>query len=146
MNSTSWPDRSSCRSSTCWNGTTPKVGVWVADGDAATEWVANVGVHRFLGERFAIEPGVYFGDDGNDREYRGSLLASYTTPRRIQLGVGVAIGSKETDAGSLSIDRIFANVSAPIGRRVTLLFYGWRESTEGFDSQMVLAAGASVHL
>jgi hypothetical protein len=103
-------------------------------------------VHHFLGERFAVEPALYFGDDGNDREYRGSLLASYTTPTRIQFGLGVALGSKDTDVGSRSIDRIFANISAPIGRRATFLFYGWRESTEGFESQTVLAAGASIHL
>jgi tetratricopeptide (TPR) repeat protein len=127
-------------------GTTPKVGVWVADGDEATEWVANVGVHRWLGERLAIEPTAFIGDDGVDREYRGSLLVSYTMPTRVQYGIGFALGSKDTQGGSRSIDRLFANVSVPIGRRATFLFYGWRESTEGFDSQTVLAAGATMHL
>jgi tetratricopeptide (TPR) repeat protein len=127
-------------------GTTPKAGIWIADGDAATEWVANVSVHHWLGERFSIEPAVYLGDDGLDREYRGSMLATYTTPSRLQFGLGVALGTKDSAAGNRSIDRVFANVSAPIGKRVTFLFYGWRESTEGFESQTVLAAGVSVHL
>jgi tetratricopeptide (TPR) repeat protein len=127
-------------------GTTPKVGVWLADGEAATEWVANIGVHRWLGERLAVEPTAYVGDDGVDREYRGSLLLSYTMPSRAQYGIGFALGSKDTEAGSRSVDRLFANVSVPIGRRATFLFYGWRESAEGFDSQTVLAAGATLHL
>jgi len=127
-------------------GTTPKAGLWVADGDRATEWVVNVGVHKWLSSRLAIEPTAYIGDDGADREYRGAMLATYTTPRRVQVGVGIALGTKDTDAGSRSIDRVFANVSVPIGRRATFLFYGWREGTEGFDSQTVLAAGATVHL
>jgi tetratricopeptide (TPR) repeat protein len=127
------------------SGTTPKVGVWLADGDQ-TEWVANIGVHKWLGERLAIEPTAYIGDDGVDREYRGSLLLSYTMPTRAQYGIGFALGSKDTDAGSRSVDRLFANVSVPIGRRATFLFYGWRESAEGFESQTVLAAGATLHL
>jgi tetratricopeptide (TPR) repeat protein len=126
-------------------GTTPKVGVWVANGEE-TEWVANIGVHKWLGDRLAIEPTAYAGDDGVDREYRGSLLVSYTTPARAQYGIGFALGSKDTEGGSRSIDRLFANISVPIGRRATFLFYGWRESTEGFDSQTVLAAGATLHL
>lgn len=126
-------------------GTTPKIGVWAADGDR-TEWVANVGVHKWLGDRLAIEPTAFAGDDGVDQEYRGSLLVSYTTPARAQYGIGFAVGTKDTDAGSLSVERLFANLSVPIGRRATFLFYGWRESTEGFDSQTVLAAGATLHL
>jgi tetratricopeptide (TPR) repeat protein len=126
-------------------GTTPKVGVWLADGERS-EWVANVGVHKWLGERLSIEPTAYVGDDGIDQEYRGSLLLSYTTPTRAQYGIGFAVGSKDTQDGSRSIDRVFANLSVPIGRRATFLFYGWRESTEGFDSQTVLAAGATLHL
>jgi tetratricopeptide (TPR) repeat protein len=126
--------------------TTPKAGIWIADGDAATEWVVSASVHRWLGERIAIEPAVYLGDDGNDREYRGSMLATYTTPARFQIGLGVALGTKDAAEGSRSVDRVFANISAPIGRRATFLFYGWRESTEGFESQTVLAAGASIHL
>jgi tetratricopeptide (TPR) repeat protein len=126
-------------------GTTPKVGIWLADGDEATEWVANVGMHRWLGDRLAIEPTAYIGDDGVDREYRGSLLLSYTLPTRAQFGLGFAVGTKDTETEDRSIDRLFANVSVPIGRRATFLFYGWRESTEGFDSQTVLAAGATIH-
>lgn len=127
-------------------GTTPKIGIWAADGDAATEWVVNVGVHKWLSDRIAIEPTAYLGDDGNDSEYRGAVQLTYTTPARLQIGLGVALGTKELDTGNRDIDRVFANVSAPIGRRVKLLFYGWRESTEGFESQTVLAAGLSVFL
>jgi tetratricopeptide (TPR) repeat protein len=127
-------------------GTTPKAGIWIADGDAATEWVVSAGVHKWLSSRLAIEPTAYVGDDGVDREYRGSMLVTYNTAQRVQFGIGVALGTKDTAAGSRSIDRVFANISAPIGKRVTFLFYGWREGTEGFDSQTVLAAGATVHL
>jgi tetratricopeptide (TPR) repeat protein len=128
------------------SSTTPKLGVWAADGDAATEWVANASVHHWLSDRLSIEPAAYVGDDGTDREYRGSMLVSYTAPRRVQIGLGVALGTKDTVDGGRDIERVFANVSAPIGRRATFLFYGWRETTEGFDTQTVLAAGASVHL
>jgi Flp pilus assembly protein TadD len=127
-------------------GTTPKMGVWVANGDAGTQWVANVSVHRWLGDRFAIEPTVYFGDDGPSSEVRGALLASYTTPKRVQVGLGVAVGNKDTPFGNRSVDRVFGNASFPLGTRTMFQFYGWRESTEGSDPQTVLAAGVTVHL
>lgn len=127
-------------------GTTPKVGIWIADADAGKQWVANVSVHRWLGDRFAVEPSVYLGDDGNNQEIRGALLASYTTPRRVQFGLGFAAGNKDSDNGDRSVDRIFGNISLPLGTRATFLFHGWRESTEGSEAQTVLAAGVTVHL
>jgi tetratricopeptide (TPR) repeat protein len=127
-------------------GTTPKVGVWLAHGDAGTQWVTNISVHRWLGDRFAIEPTVYFGDDGPSQEVRGALLASYTTPQRFQVGLGVAVGNKDTPFGNRSVDRVFGNASFPLGTRANFQFYGWRESTEGSDPQTVLAAGVTVHL
>jgi hypothetical protein len=127
--------------------TTPKIGIWLADSDTAgTQYVANVSVHRWLGDRFAIEPTVYWGDDGSTQEIRGALLATYTTPQRIQVGLGAAVGNKDTPFGNRSVDRIFGNASFPLGTRATFQFYGWRESTEGSDSQTVLAAGLTVHL
>jgi hypothetical protein len=48
--------------------------------------------------------------------------------------------------GNRSVDRIFGNASFPLGTRANFQFYGWRESTEGSDSQTVLAAGVTVHL
>ncbi len=129
------------------NRLTPKVGVWVANGDTTTQWVANAGFHRWLGERFAIEPMVYVGGDGASREIRGALLATYTTPRRIQIGLGAALGNKYADAGgNRTVNRIFGQAAVPIGRRTTFLFYGWREDTEGFDDQIVLAAGLTAYL
>jgi hypothetical protein len=128
-------------------GTTPKIGIWLADSDVdGTQWVMNVGVHRWLGDRFAIEPMLYIGDDGTTDEIRGALLATYTSPRRIQAGLGVAVGNKDAPDGSRSVDRLFGNLSIPIGPRATFLFYGWREGTEDFDDQTVLAAGLTVHL
>jgi tetratricopeptide (TPR) repeat protein len=127
--------------------TTPKIGVWLTDSDSGgTQYVANVSVHRWLGDRFAIEPTVYFGDDGSTQEVRGALLATYTTPQRIQVGIGAAVGNKDTPFGNRSVDRIFGNASFPLGTRAVFQFYGWRESTEGADSQTVLAAGLTVHL
>ena len=127
--------------------TTPKIGIWLADSDeGGTQYVANVSVHRWLGDRFAIEPTVYLGDDGSTQEVRGALLATYTTPQRIQVGIGAAVGNKDTPFGNRSVDRIFGNASFPLGMRATFQFYGWRESTEGSDPQTVLAAGLTVHL
>jgi tetratricopeptide (TPR) repeat protein len=128
-------------------GTTPKVGIWLADSDeAGTQYVANISMHRWLGDRFAIEPTVYFGDDGSTQEVRGALLASYTMPNRVQIGLGGAFGNKDTPFGNRSVDRIFGNASFPLGMRTTFQFYGWRESTEGSQAQTVLAAGFTVHL
>jgi tetratricopeptide (TPR) repeat protein len=128
-------------------GLTPKLGVWVADGDEATQWVVNAGAHRWLGSRFAIEPTLYFGDDGASREIRGALLGTYTTSGRVQFGLGFALGSKDEDAGgNRSVDRIFGHASVPLGMRATFLFYGWREATEGFDDQVVLAVGFTAFL
>lgn len=127
-------------------GTTPKVGIWIADGDEATQWVANISVHRWLGSRFAIEPTLYFGDDGASQETRVAALATYTTPQRIQFGLGVALGTKDTPMGNLDVERFFGNASIPLGSKATLLFYGWRESTDGFDSSTVLAAGVNMYL
>lgn len=127
-------------------GITPKIGLWWAGAEDGSEWVLNAGVHRWINERFAIEPTVYFGDDGTSRETRGALLATYTTPRRLQVGLGFAYGQKDTPTGNRGVDRIFGNASYPLGSRMKLLFYGWRESTEGFDSQFVIAAGLTAHL
>lgn len=128
-------------------GLTPKVGTWIAFGDEATQWVVNVGAHRWIGSRFAVEPTVYFGDDGATREVRAALLGTYTTPRGVQFGLGYALGNKDEDAGgNRSVDRIFGHASVPLGSRTTFLFYGWRESTEGFDDQLVLAAGFNFYL
>jgi len=128
-------------------GTTPKIGIWLADSDeGGTQYVANVSVHRWLGDRFAIEPTVYLGDDGSTQEVRGALLATYTTPQRIQVGIGAAVGNKDTPFGNRSVDRVFGNASFPLGTRAMFQFYGWRESTEGSDAQTVLAAGLTVHL
>jgi len=127
-------------------GTTPKLGVWVADTDQATQWVVNAGLHRWLTDRFALEPTVYVGDDGQGNEYRAALLGTYTTPRQLQIGLGFALGSKDSPGGSRSVDRIFGHAAMPLVRRLKLHFYGWRESTEGFESQTVLALGFTVHL
>jgi hypothetical protein len=128
-------------------GTTPKIGVWLADSDTSgTQYVTNVSVHHWLGDRFAIEPTVYFGDDGSTQEVRGALLATYTMPNRVQIGLGGAFGNKDTPLGNRSVDRIFGNASFPLGMRTTFQFYGWRESTEGSQAQTVLAAGFTVHL
>lgn len=127
-------------------GLTPKVGLWWADAEDS-EWVANVGVHRWLTSRIALEPTVYYGQDGETDELRGALLASFKAGPRVQLGLGVAYGRKESPGGdSRRVDRLFGNLEVPIGTRAKFLFYGWREGTEGSDSQTVLSAGFSLHL
>jgi Flp pilus assembly protein TadD len=127
-------------------GTTPKVGVWAADGDDGTQWVVNVGVHRWLSSRFALEPTVYIGDDGQSQEVRGAVLSTFRIGARAELGIGFALGSKDTDAGSANVDRVFANFAIPITERLRFMFYGWREGTEGFEDQTVLAAGVTANL
>jgi hypothetical protein len=41
---------------------------------------------------------------------------------------------------------VFANLAIPISDRVRFMFYGWREGTEGFEDQTVLAAGITANL
>jgi tetratricopeptide (TPR) repeat protein len=125
---------------------TPKIGVWAADGDEGTQWVLNVGVHRWLTPRFALEPTVYLGNDGQNQEVRGAVLGTFRIGARAEAGLGFALGTKDTDTGSAAVDRIFANLAIPISDRVRFMFYGWREGTEGFEDQTVLAAGITANL
>lgn len=126
--------------------TIPKLGFWWAHGDQNDQWVANASLFRRLSARFSLEPTVYFGNDGTTRETRGALLVTYSTTARMQFGLGVALGNKDTTGGNRSVDRVFANASVPLGKRATFLFYGWREDTEGFTHQTVLAAGVTAYL
>jgi Tfp pilus assembly protein PilF len=127
-------------------GTTPKIGAWAADGDDGTQWVVNVGVHKWLSSRFALEPTVYVGDDGQSQEVRGAVLGTFRIGARAEAGIGFALGSKDTDTGSAKVDRVFANFAIPITERLRFMFYGWREGTEGFEDQTVLAAGFTANL
>jgi tetratricopeptide (TPR) repeat protein len=126
--------------------TIPKVGVWWAHGSQNNQWVLDASLYRRLNGRFSLEPTVYLGDDGTYRERRGALLATYTNPARMQFGLGLALGSKDTADGSRSVTRVFGNASVPLGKRATFLFYGWREGTKGFPYQTVLAAGVTAYL
>ena len=126
--------------------TVPKVGFWWAHGQQNNQWVLDAGAYRRLTNRFSVEPTVYFGYDGTYHETRGAVLATYTDPSRIQIGVGLALGSRQSADGNRSVNRVFGNASIPLGPRVTFLFYGWREDTQGFPKQTVLAAGLAAFL
>jgi tetratricopeptide (TPR) repeat protein len=124
----------------------PKVGFWWAHGRQGEQWVLDASLFHRLSNRFSLEPTAYYGYDGNFHEVRGAVLATYTHPSRAQVGIGVALGSRESLTGHKSVNRVFGNASIPIGDRVTFLFYGWREDTQGFAKQTVLAAGFSAFL
>jgi hypothetical protein len=74
------------------------------------------------------------------------VLSTFRIGARAELGIGFALGSKDTDAGSANVDRVFANFAIPITERLRFMFYGWREGTEGFEDQTVLAAGVTANL
>ena len=130
------------------SGTTiPKVGFWWTHGKQNNQWVVDASVFHRLSNSFSLEPAVYVGDDGINKEYLGAVLGTYETRAHLQLGLGYAAGSKEqTVGGSRSVNRLFGNVSWPVNNRLTVLFYGWRESDQGLPTQTVLALGATVYL
>jgi tetratricopeptide (TPR) repeat protein len=124
----------------------PKVGFWWAHGSSASQWVLDASVFHRLSSRWSIEPAVYLGDDGVNRERRLAALGTYETPQHIQFGLGLALGSKDMSDGRHDVSRVFLNAAAPLGRRASLLFYSWHEVTQGFPAQTVITAGAMVYL
>ncbi len=126
--------------------TIPKAGFWWTRTGGRSLWVVDAGVFRRFGPHFSLEPTIYEGYDGTNHETRGALLATWTTARQWQLGLGGAFGYKQSATGSRRVDRIFGNVIVPLDARWTLQFYGWRENTQGLVQQTVLAAGFTVYL
>jgi hypothetical protein len=64
----------------------------------------------------------------------------------MEIGLGFALGTKDTPTGNLDVSRVFANFAMPITQRVRFVFYGWQEKTQTFDDTLVLAAGLTVSL
>ena len=126
--------------------TVPKVGFWYTHTPVNSQWITYADVYRRLNDYFSLEPTVYYAYDGTYHETRGAVLATYNTPGQAQLGLGVALGSKQSAAGSKSITRVFGNISVPIGERVTFLLYAWHETTQGFPAETVVAAGFQAYL
>ena len=126
--------------------TVPKVGFWYTHTPASSQWITYADVYRRLNDSFSLEPTVYYAYDGIYHETRGALLATYNTPGQAQFGLGVALGSKQSATGGKSITRVFANISVPIGQRVTFLLYAWHEDTQGFPAETVVAAGFQAYL
>lgn len=126
--------------------TVPKVGFWWSHTPASSQWIAYGGAYRQLNDRFSVEPTLYYAYDGTYHEFRGAVLATYSTPGLAQFGLGLALGNRQSAAGSKSVTRVFTNISVPIGQRVTFLLYAWHEVTQGFPSETVVAAGLQAYL
>lgn len=126
--------------------TIPKAGFWWTRTGGRSLWVVDAGVYRRFGPHFSLEPTLYEGYDGVNHESRGALLGTWTTSRQWQVGLGGALGWKQSGTGHRRVDRIFGNLIVPLDPRWTLQFYGWREKTQGLGQQTVLAAGFTVYL
>ncbi|HWF97749.1 MAG TPA: tetratricopeptide repeat protein [Steroidobacteraceae bacterium] len=126
--------------------TVPKVGYWWSRSQGRSQWIGYAGVYRRLGDRFSLEPTLYYAYDGTYHETRGAVLATYNTRGRAQFGLGIAAGSKQSATGGKGVVRVFGNISVPIGQRVTFLLYAWRETTQGLPGDTVVAAGFQAYL
>jgi tetratricopeptide (TPR) repeat protein len=126
--------------------TIPKVGFWWTHTPASSQWIAYGSLFRWLSDGFSLEPTVYYAYDGTNYETRVAALATYNTPKLAQFGLGLALGDKQSAQGGHSVTRVFANISVPVGPRFTFLLYAWREATQGYPAETVVAAGFQAYL
>jgi Flp pilus assembly protein TadD len=128
---------------------TLKFGGWFGPrSDNRTETIFHAGVGVPVGERFRLEPTVFYSRSGlpGDSQVRGLLAGEYRFKNDIRLGGGFAGGRRFSNVvlSSRAVKDVYVTFSVPVGdylRAQTLLRH---ESLGNSNSITVLAFGFTV--